>query len=107
MERGIIGVLLVKCTLPPQFQNAEEGDYKGIWDKVMEDPASNLLESQQEAIDLVSSDVKVVYIDEVTFLNEVINNNCELELGKEQFYKSSFAFPVPQGFPYMSIFNER
>ena len=73
----------------------------------MENPDTNLVMYQEDAVEMVLSDKKFVYIEEITYIGSIMVDECDLILGKEKFYKANFGFPAPQGFPYMQLFNKR
>ena len=66
----------------------------------------NLVHSTEEAIQRVK-DENYVFICERTEVIHYAFSDCNLVLGKEEFYPSSYAFIFPEKSPYISVFNKK
>lgn len=47
------------------------------------------------------------YLTDKSGVLELLSNNCELKILKEEFFPTQYAFALPEGSPFVDMFSDR
>ncbi|ELU07547.1 hypothetical protein CAPTEDRAFT_219746 [Capitella teleta] len=85
--------------------------YHSLWEKIASDLDGNLVENLEEGFNRVLND-KFIFMDDTKNLRSIVSetdheDRCNLNIGREKFFYTYYAFPLQMHSPYLELFNDR
>ncbi len=79
--------------------------YRTLWERM--EKYRTLYSNTDLLLNRTKTEETFAYIEEVSYLEQAIENNCNLAVTDDRFFKANFGFPVQRDFPYTKEFNEK